>query len=251
MTMLAGVLAGCLAPGQASAPAATPPAPATEFDENCYEDTPCTLEPGTYTFVDDVAPDGTLLPGLTMSTEETWTISELWIGELLLSPDADTGHAIRIWIDMAGARDGATVEVDGPPSADELTEWLLANDEHDASAVTDVTLGRDRIPARSLVLTVSDTATTDAAIEGCPCPELVGRPDWWCCFGMAAEDHMRLYLADIGSAEAPHTLAVSLLAPGADALAALEARALPVLDSLVLPDELVVYCGPDVPPRRC
>jgi hypothetical protein len=153
---------------------------------------------------------------------------------------------------MAGAIAAEeTVEVDRPPSADELVAWIESNADHVTSAVTAATIGRDRISARSLLVTVSDSATTDAQFEGCPCPVLLGRPDWWCCFGIGRDDHLRLYLADIGTDQAPHTLVVSLLARGAEQLAELEARAQPVLDSLVLPDELVVYCGPDVPPRRC
>ncbi|MEP7040156.1 MAG: hypothetical protein ABI864_01125, partial [Chloroflexota bacterium] len=78
--------------------------------------------------------------------------------------------------------------------------------------------------------------------SGCPvgCAATIGRPSLWCCTGYAADEFVREYILDIGTADEPHTMIIDL---DSELLDTLDAALQPVLGSIRLPEQLVVWCG--------
>jgi len=227
------------------------------IDHNCNENEPCTFDAGSYVLSDANAPDGTLLPGLGFTLDSTWTSTEIWLGSVELHPAAFPG-TVAILVDTLPASPEGGVAGDAENNASAIVASLAANPSLITTDVTQTTIGNG-IAATAVTIGISPSWVTldpDCPVE--TCSNLFIRPDWWCCTAIGIGERVRVYVADIGSDPAsPHTLMI-VLGTKEDAptlsdaqFADLETRVRPFLDSLVIPDELIIYCGDTHPARRC
>ncbi|HTI29978.1 MAG TPA: hypothetical protein VL687_06445 [Methylomirabilota bacterium] len=227
-----------------------------DLDYNCNDNKPCTFAAGTYVLSDANAPDGTLLPGLGFTLNQAWSSREVWLGSVVLDQVAGGGSMV-ILVDMLPATQDGEPAPDVENQADAIAQWILANPSLQTSDIAVTTLG-DGIRALGITVGVSPSWVNldpDCPVESCSV--VLTRPDWQCCFALGLGDHARIYVANIGPSGRPHTLMVILgsVEDGPPmslaALAAFDASVRPTLDSFVVPNQLVIYCGDTHPAHLC
>lgn len=241
-------------PGPTSSPST---AVAKVIDYNCSEQAACTFEPGQYVLSDAQADYGALLPGLGFTLSDQWTSVEAWLGALELHT-ADGSGSMAILVDMLPVTQDGEGAAGVENNAAAIVAALASNASLVATDITQTSLGED-VPATEVTLAVSPSwVNVDPTCPVGACSTFLGRPDWWCCVSIGLGDHVRIYVADIGTpGSSPHTLMILLgsvedsPAISEAALAGLDVLVRPILDSLILPEELVIYCGDTRPAHRC
>ena len=211
------------------------------------------LAAGTYVTTGEFA----FMPGFTVTLPAGWSSAAQIAGELTLYAvgDPNVNDSLNFWRDIA-ATDSTGGAAEGVGRTPEAIAEFLAKDPRLIVTERGTAVIGDGLAAISLVIGVDPAGPMDDP-EDCPgdsCANFLTDPFYWDgALGItvnSSEDPsmacpcshaMRLYLASVGSASRPHTLAVAVLVYAPDAAAeleAFEAAVAPIIASVRLPAEV-------------
>jgi hypothetical protein len=255
------LVAACTPGTQGEPSATTPPSAAPsmsasagaavhQLDTSCTEDNRCSMDAGTWITTSVTAEDDAFIPGLELTLPTAWSSREHWQSELEMDPvEPSSLGEVRMWIDMApGGADGKA-DVTRQFDAAGMVDWITTNPNLVVSAPQSVPIAG--LPAMVVDFTVSPTATDDDPMCPTGCATMLGRPGINCCIGYGQGEFVREYIFDVGPDAERHTMIIDLDSPfSAEALEQLDDLLRPILDSLVFPDEWVIWCGRTGPPHH-
>jgi hypothetical protein len=172
--------------------------------------------------------------GLTVTLTEGWKSHEDSTGEFSLERIANPDDNLVFWVDVTPTTWSGMPVTGIANTAAAVSAWLHAQDWMTVTAAKHTTIGKAKLPA--LVMDITLPPSSPNGDPGCPvrsCVAIFRWPQWDDAYAMAADMHVRLYLAGIG--DGPHLLYALFNVVDADEFAPF---AQPVLDSVVLSPDL-------------
>ena len=203
---------------------------------------PCNLDAGTY----ETSGQWAFLRGLQVTVPTGWFSDEQDAGEFNLHPVGQPDDSVFFWKDLSATpNDQAGTQLAGVSgTATGLVSWLTSNSDLVVSKPRPTMIGQ--VPMVIVDVRVSRTAKTpkNSDCHADPCVWFLrDMKHWDHPFAIAKGDIARFYFGTIGPASDRHAFVVEIEGRGFDApaLDAFTERVGPILDSVVIPNDIVAY----------